>query len=244
MLRAEIRKMTSTPVAIGLMAAAIVMTALGTVSTVLSAEPMALTGALHDQTAFLLVSINVGLLALLLGMRSFTDEFRYGTIASTMLSTRLRSSLLGAKVAVAAMAGVALGLVALASFAALALVLGSVKGATLAITGGDLLAAGGLAAAAGFWAAIGVAAGALIRHQVAAVVAGLVWVLAVENLGVTVLRGAGRFLPGQAAHALSGADAGAAMLTPLAGAAVLVTYGLVLGLAAIAALHRQEVLTA
>jgi len=54
------------------------------------------------------------------------------------------------------------------------------------------------------WGAFGVAIGGLLRHPVAAVVTGLLWVLLVENLGAGLPGYNGRWLPGQAGHALAG----------------------------------------
>ena len=91
----------------------------------------------------------------------------------------------------------------------------------------DVAALGGAVVAGGLWAAIGTAVGAMVRHQVAAVVGALVWVLLLENLGAGLFGDAGRFLPGQAAHGLAQASQAGTILAPVAAAALLVAYAVV-----------------
>jgi hypothetical protein len=101
-----------------------------------------------------------------------------------------------------------------------------------------------MVAAGALWGVIGVAVGALVRQQVAAVVGALVWVLVVENLGAGLLRDAGRYLPGQAAHALADASQAGTLLAPALGAAVLAAYALVaLALAALRMVRTDIVTT-
>lgn len=241
MLRAELLKVTTTRAALGLLAGAVVVTGLGAVSTTASAEPASLAAPLHSQQVFLLASINIGLFALILGMRSFTDEFRHGTIAWTLLSVRERWRVVAAKATTSALAAAAIALVALAAMTGLITVLARAKGAALALSGADAAAVVGLSVAAAAWATLGVAVGALVRHQVAAVVGGLIWVLVVENLASGLLGDAGRFLPGQAAHAVANATAVADLLPVWTAVAVLLAYVGVLGLVAVVSLSRREV---
>ena len=102
---------------------------------------------------------------------------------------------------------------------------------------GARLAVAGLLAAAGLWAAIGVGVGALIRHQVAAVVSTLVWLLVAENLGASLLGSAGQYLPGQAAHGL--AQIPDLLEVPLA-AAILTAYAATSLVAAHVAISRRD----
>lgn len=241
MLRAELLKLTTTPAVLGLLAGAVVVAGLGAVSTTTSADPTSLATPLHTQHAFLLASINIGLFALILGMRSFSDEFRHGTIAWTLLSVRERWPVVVAKATTSALAAAAIAAVALAVMVALVALLSPAKGVPLSLTGADLAAAAGLSVAAAAWATLGVAVGALVRHQVAAVVGGLVWVLVVENLASGLLGDAGRFLPGQAAHAVADATAASALLPVWAGVAVLLAYVAGVGLLAAATLSQREV---
>ncbi len=87
----------------------------------------------------------------------------------------------------------------------------------------------------------GGAVGAVIRHQVAAVVLVLVWVLAVENLGSGLLEDRARFLPGQAGYGLAQAGAVTNVLSATTAAVVLALYAAAGTFAAIVTLGRRPV---
>lgn len=240
MLRAEQRKVRTTRTTAGLLIAAVVVVVMGDVSTVMSADVDQLTGHIRDQPFHLVSSVNISLFALLVGIRSTTDEYRYETMVWTILSRRRRGWALAAKAAVAGLYGILLSGAAQAVGIAAALAIIRDRGASLTVDRADVAAIGGLVLAGGLWAVLGVLAGAVIRSQVAAVAMALVWVFAIENLGGLVLGDAARLLPGQAAHAL-GAVGGMDLLAPLAGLAVLVVYGMVLGAAALWQLDRRPI---
>ena len=61
----------------------------------------------------------------MLGIRGFTDEFRHGTIITTLLASGTRVRVLGAKVAVSAVAAVVIAFVAEAVMTGAALLLSS-----------------------------------------------------------------------------------------------------------------------
>ncbi len=244
MLRAELRKLTTTRAALGLLTGAVAVTGLSAITTTASSDPASLAEPLHTQQVFVLASVNIGLFALILGIRSFTDEFRHGTIAWTLLSVKDRWRVVLAKAATSAIAAAVIALAAQAVMVGLASLLAEAKGATLGLSRTDVASIGGLAVAAGAWAALGVAVGALVRHQVAAVVGGLVWVLVVENLASGLLEDAGRFLPGQAAHAVANATAAGDVLPVSTAVPVLFGYVALLGMFAVLTLSRREVAVA
>lgn len=235
------RKVTTTRGVWGLLAGAAVVTGLSAFSTTASAGSDRLAAPLHTQQLFLLASVNVGLFALILGTRSFTDEFRHGTIAWTLLSVRDRWRVVVAKGVTSGLVAAGIALAAQSVMVAVSLAVAGTKGATLGLSGADAAAAVGLAAGAASWAALGMAVGALVRHQVAAVAGGLVWVLVVENLASGLLGEGSRFLPGQAAHGVANAAAVTDLLPVWAAAAVLSGYVLLLVILAAVALSRREV---
>ncbi len=200
-LRSELIKLTTTRTFYGLVAGAVAVVLIGTWSTLSSAG--AATGELRTQTFFFLASVNLALFAVILGVRASTDEFRFGTIVGSVLVDGHRGQLITAKAAVAGMGAAVLAAVAQAAMVGLALALTGGGGGSRRMSAVDGLAMLGLLAASALWAAIGVGVGALVRHQVAAVVGVLVWLLVVENLGAGLLGSAGRYLPGQAAHGLA-----------------------------------------
>lgn len=141
-------------------------------------------------------------LVLLLGGVAFTQEFRYGTITSTYLVEPQRTRVMVAK-------WVALGLVS-AVVTTATLVVSVPLSATLISSRDGTVGFGAqfwqmVAAGYGVMAAlavIGAAIGVLVRNQITAVVAVLVWMLVVEQLLIQSYPSVGRWLPGGAAWAL------------------------------------------
>ena len=110
-IASEFRKLATTR-SIYAMLAGLVIVGLGVVATTTDAEPGSLLAPLEHQ-AFLNVSLTIApLFGLLLGLRSFTDEFRYGSIVPTLLANPDRRRVLGAKLVATAGGGVALSLAA------------------------------------------------------------------------------------------------------------------------------------
>jgi ABC-2 type transport system permease protein len=244
LLRAELIKMATTRTAIGLVAGGAAVAALGAFSTIMSGQPAELDRPLHEQPFFLLASINLSLFAVVLGIRRFTDEFRHGLIVPTLLATPSRVRVVAAKTILVAAAGAALAGVAQVVMLAVAIVLLQGKGVEPTLETADLTAMGGLIAASALWATIGVAVGAIVRHQVAAVVGALLWVLLAENLGAGALGEASRYLPGQAGHGLATASQAGTLLAPAAGALVLGAYALLAVAVAALRLTRSDITTA
>lgn len=240
MLRAETRKLATTRSAVALVAGAVAVVGLGAFSTSMSASAAALEEPLRSQEMYLLTSINVGLFALIVGIRSFTDEFRHDTIAWTLLSIPDRWRIVAAKSLVSAVVAAVMSLLALVAMTAIAAAVASSTGASVALTSADVTAGAGLLLAAAAWAVVGTAIGALVRHQVAAIVGAVIWVFAVENLAAGSLGDAARLLPGAAAHSVAGATAASDLLSAAAGAAVLLGYTAALSITAAIDLERRE----
>jgi ABC-2 type transport system permease protein len=240
-LRAEVLKLVTTRTLLWLLLGELLVVALTVFSTVASAKPDTLVGYLHEQQFTLLALINVGLFSLIVGLRAFTDEFRYSTIVQTFLSDPSRTTTLYAKVVAAVAAAAAMAAVSLAALAALALGLASAKGGHLYLSGADVTAGAGFVVANALWGAIGVGVGALVRHQIAAIVGGIVWVLVIENLGASFLGDAGSYLPGQLAHVFGQTlESTGSVGVPLA-AAGMTAYATAALLAGAVALKRRDV---
>ncbi|HYG71360.1 MAG TPA: hypothetical protein VEC15_03610 [Actinomycetota bacterium] len=245
LLKAEFIKARSTRATIGLVIGGATVASLGAVSTIASGEVRDLTGGLHEQQYHLLASINLGLFALIGGIRLFTDEFRHGTIVPTLLLAPDRRRVLAAKAITGASFGALLVATAYAVMCLVAVVVLSTRGIDVGWSSADVSAFAGITAAGALWGVIGVAVGATVRHQVAATVGGVVWVLVVENLGTGFLGDIGPYLPGQAAHALARVSAiGGGLLDPVVASAVLLAYALAAVATASTALIRHDIAVA
>ena len=129
--------------------------------------------------------------ALVLGILAVTTEFRHGTITPTLIAAPSRTRLLAAKLAAHGLAGVLLGVVAVAVCSAIVLLGLSARGIESGVDSGDVRRViAGQVIAAGLWASLGVGVGALIGNQVGAIVGALGWTLLVENL-LTIVPGFG-----------------------------------------------------
>ena len=173
------------------------------------------------------------LAALVLGILGMAGELRHGTATSTFLVTPARGRVVAAKLAAAAIVGLAMAWLSSAAVLAVGLPWLRAKGIQVAVADPGLAArVAGLAGTVALFAVLGVGLAALLRNQVAAVIVGLLWwTQMIEQLLVGVLRQPGleRWLPMGAASALT--RPGGGTLPMWAGALVLGAYGLVLALA-------------
>lgn len=127
-------------------------------------------------------------LALLLGVFGMAGEFRHQTITTTYLTTPRRRDVVLSKMAAHALTGAAMAVATVAG--ALAVAIPWLVGADvpLEISGDVVRGAAWVVLSTGLHAAAGVGIGAALRNQTAAVIAVLVWLLAVEGLLADVLR--------------------------------------------------------
>ena len=141
-------------------------------------------------------------LVLLLGGMAFTQEFRYGTATSTYLVEPRRARVLVAKLLSMTLASLVITTTTLALSipVAIALIRSRDGAATIGAQFWQMLAASFVIMAV--YAVIGVALGALVRNQIVAAVAVLVWMLAVEQIVINAYPTVGRWMPGGATNAL------------------------------------------
>jgi ABC-2 type transport system permease protein len=207
-LRAELLKQRSTQTMLFLFLTVVGLVALASALHVLAPDASDIATRSHQLEVFA-VGTRVGMLfAALAGAIAITAEIRYGTIRPTFLVTPRRTPVLGAKLAVSALAGVIFGLAAEALTLGATTVALSARGIDNQLDSGDYLQllAGGTAAAA-LWAMIGLGVGALVRNQVGTLVGLCAWMLLVENLLLPFVPDAGRLTPGAAGLALAGKTA-------------------------------------
>ena len=138
----------------------------------------------------------------LLGVLAFTQEFRYGTVTSTYLGEPRRTRVLVAKGLSLVLASVVITIVTLAVSVTLGIALIRSQDGNVTVTAQfwQTVAAGFVVMAA--YGVIGVAVGALIPNQIAAVVGVLIWMLAIEQMVIPLFPEVGRWMPFAAASSL------------------------------------------
>jgi len=138
---------------------------------------------------------------IVLGALAYTMEVRYGTITASYVTTPDRRRALTAKAAASAIVGLFFGLVTAALAVALSASDIAARHGTLVWSTEAIEVVIATVLAAVIAGVLGVAVGALIRNQVVAVVASLVWVLAVEQFVIQLLPAVGKWTLGGAAAA-------------------------------------------
>jgi hypothetical protein len=200
----------------------------------------------EDDVRSLLSSASIcGLFMLILGVVAGAGEYRHGTIASTLLVTPDRLRAVGAQTLGVAAAGLSVGLACVVLSAAICLPWLSAKGAATLSTGDLIALFAGCAVYTGLAAGFGVALGALLRNQVAAVVVVLVFLFVVDPAIAALVDEYGQFSLSGLASAISGGspeDAPGSELLPQ-GVAVLIWagYTVVVALAAALLTARRDV---
>jgi hypothetical protein len=238
--RAELLKIRTTRTTIALILGMIALTLLLTLLTGLLTHPTGLASK-QDQRQLLSVGTTAGVFAALAGVLLVTSEYRFGTIRPTILFNPARSHVLAAKFAAGALAGIAFGVLGEAIGWAVGYAILNGRGITAVLSGSDvlLLVLGGLAGVA-LWGAIGASLGAIIHNQVGGIITLLTWGLVVDNLLFELVPSVGRFMPDRASDALTGLRAHH-LLSPGAGAIVLIAWAAALGALGIALSVRQDI---
>jgi ABC-2 type transport system permease protein len=240
-LRSELLKQRSTFTNLGLFLAMLALVLLAVLLHAVAVPADRLQTASDQVQVFRFGALLGALFAGLVGALSITGEIRHGTIRPTFLVTPRRGEVVAAKVVISALVGTVFGLVA----AGVAVGVGSAALAAreipITLDAGDytLMPLGGIAAAA-LWAPIGVGLGALMRNQVATLVAIFLWLFFIENLLVDFVPGAGKFAPGAAAAAITGLDRDT-LLAPAFGALLLAAYAAATAAAGWVATLRRDV---
>ena len=240
-IASEFRKLTTTRSVYAMLAGLVAVVALGVVAIVTDGGSTDLREPLERQ-AFLHVSLTIApLFGLLLGLRSFTDEFRFGSIVPTLLASPVRRRVLGAKLVATAGGGVALSLAAVAITMAVGVPLLIAKGVEITWSTGALaVVVGRLIGATVLWTVIGVGLGLAVRHQVAAIAGALVWILAAEGIFSGLVPDVAKYFPGAAGFAIVGINP-ADLLTPSFGAVLLGGYALVAVAAGAFLMQRRDI---
>jgi ABC-2 type transport system permease protein len=251
LVRAELLKVRSTRIAVGLLLATMVFTALTVWVNVPKVGATDLPIGLddHDLLATVVGGAAFGaplVLIVLLGALSFTQEFRYGTATSTYLNEPHRVRTLVAKLLTIAILSVVVTIVSLALSVTfgVALIRSRDGDVTVAAQFWQTLAAGSLVMAA--YGAFGVALGALVRNQIVAVAGALFWMMLFEQVVIPEFPAFGKWLPWGATSALLQLDEawglGGKLLPASLGGLVLLGYTAAAAALALYVTPRRDVL--
>lgn len=209
------------------------------------------------QGAGLVVGMGVLLLFVpaLIGTIAITGEYRHRTIGTTFLAVPRRGRVLFAKLAVYALLGLLYGVIASTSSGLALLGAAALRGVDIGLTGEQLIVTlAQLAVASAVYMVLGVAIGALARHQLLAIGIVMGYFYFLEHVlmlipGVNVVY---PFLPGGATSSLTRLTfltdaigeqtslAAAPLASPVVGAAILIAYALVAASVAVVAPLRRD----
>ncbi len=217
----ELRKLRTTRSVYTMAGGLLAIMILGVVATVSDFDPSDVRGSVATLPFVNLAMTAIPLFALLLGIRSCTDEYRFGSIVPTLLAEPHRGRVLGAKVVTAAIAGVVLATAALGVALAAGVPLVIARGAEVSWSASEMttMAARALGATA-LWTTIGVGIGVAVRHQVAAIAGTLVWMIVGEGVFAAFLPGVAPFFPGAAGLSIVGITPGDLLVPGLAAVAL------------------------
>ncbi|GAB3484839.1 ABC transporter permease [Flexivirga lutea] len=251
-LRTELRKLATTRLwwilGMGAVAVAVLVTVLTVAGSEASEHPPLdiFTGALIGgvQTAYMITAI--------VGITAVTGEYRHHTATASYLAIPHRGRLISAKLIVLTGYGLFVGVVVVGVCSAIAAPWLSARG----LLGGSLTAGGVTRAVVGgtlsiaVMTAVGVAVGALLRNQIAAVAALLIYLFAIEQTinSIALTRPAYPFFPGGAVQALAfsgrrafGSATGAELLNPWLAAVLIVGYAVAITAIAVRTTIRRDV---
>ena len=196
LVRAELLKLRTTQVWFWMLLLAIAVGVLAVVATLASNDVKS-----AADVPLLFANANGAIVtAFILGVLGITTEFRYQTITPTVLQTPSRWTV-AAKLLSYAIIGLAYALACLAVQLMIALPWLSAKGIDFSLSDPDLRRAiFGFPVIFLLFAIMGIGVGALLRNQIVAMVVGLVFLLALENILVAIpkVRNAYPYLPGGA----------------------------------------------
>jgi len=239
-IKAELLKVRSTRTTIGVVLGMLALILLFSLLVGLVARPGELTGR-ASQLQLLNIGNLAGAFSAIAGLLLVTSEYRHGTIRPTVLFTPARPRMLAAKLLAAALTGAAFGVVGEGLGWAIGYAILKSRGIPFALTANDIALLGlGAIAGVATWATIGAALGAIIRNQVAGIIALLVWGFVIDNLLHEYVPSIGRFTPARAENALSNMHT-AHLLSPVFGGLVLLAWIALLAIIALPLTAKRDI---
>lgn len=248
LVRAELLKLRTVRLPLWLLVTTLLLVGLGVTATVLTAglEGSPIEVDDPDLLAVAVSSASGGnVLLAVLGILMLTQEFRFGTATPSFLTTPKRGRVVVAKLVAVVLAGGVFAVLSVAFALALSYPLIALKGGEAVLDGRVVQVLLACLLVLVLYGPIGIGVGALVRNQIAAVVATLAWMFVVEQLLVALLPEIGRWTPGGATAAVLQlgdlATNGNGDLLPVwAGTGLLVAYAAVLALLGVRITLRRD----
>jgi ABC-2 type transport system permease protein len=202
LIRAELAKVRTTRLWIGLAIGGLGLVAVATIAVLMIAgTPQGLDQGIGpitgvDDTQTLVWSgAAMSFFAVVLAATMATGEFRYGTIGSTYLATPSRPNVLASKLVAAIPLGAALGLLGGLLPLAIAAIWLPVKGTAMPFGAGVPVAVAEVVLQCAYGAALAVCVGAAIRSQLVAILGLLGWTFVVEPLATALVPALKKWAP-------------------------------------------------
>ncbi len=250
LVRAELLKLRSTRMLPWLLLATLAMVVVTVAFSVPSANATNNPLSLDEPTLLArIVGISIGVPQVtlsLLGVLAFTQEVRYGTITSTFLVEPRRSRVLVAKGGSLLLAGVVVAAATLVVSSGVGIVVIRARHGNVTVGTDFLQVAAAVVIVLALYGVIGLAVGTLLRNQIVAVVAVLVWETLAEHLLIDTLPAVARWTPWGATSGLlqlgpAGISSGTLLDAPIGGL-LLVAYTAAAAALALVAAPRRDVL--
>lgn len=245
LVRAELRKLATVRTTLGLFAVFFVLTVAWAVSVLatggrVGSAPLGSAEGLNRAVGV----PGLDVLTFLLGVLLVTGEYRHKTVTAAFLVTPRRGRVVMAKLAAIGITGAGVAIASTMVGLAVALPWLVVRGIEIEPVNATLaIGLGGHIAHLALYGLLGVGVGALVRNQLGAALAGLLWLFAVEPLFIGgAAPGVVRWMPSGAAMAVARGELhGATTLPQWSGVLLLLAYAAVLAAFAIRLNARNDV---
>ncbi|MDH5312850.1 MAG: hypothetical protein OEW66_03275 [Actinomycetota bacterium] len=243
---AEVAKVRTTRLWIGLLVGVVALGALGAIATLaIAGSPDGLEAGItpietvENVRDFVATGSVAGLFALVLGAVATTTEQRHHTLGGTFLATPTRWPVVVAKVVGSAAAGFLFGVVG--ALVPLIAVAGdfALEGEIVPFGSTVVVAVLAVAAGSAFAGAIAAAAGAALRSQLIAILGVLGWALVIESLVGAILPGTVRWFPFSGLTNALSQPGGDLLSAPAAGLMMAVYLGVAVALGIAVTLSRD-----
>jgi hypothetical protein len=204
LIRGELIKLRTVQMTAWLLMATLTVVVLEVLALVLGAEDGNGHAQRHDPhlLAVAVAGASAGeIIVMIMGILAMGQEFRFGTATSTFLVTPRRGHVVSAKLVALTIAGLVFALVSMVVALPLSVMLIRANGGTVTWDGqvADVLVAAVLVMM--LYGLLGIAIGALVRNQIAAIAGSLTWLFIIEGTLAGLLPDVARWSPAGATGA-------------------------------------------